>query len=52
MRHSHNHGVTAPVAGIYIPYTPPMPVEQRDRLYRGWQEAVRRSRAWATVAST
>jgi hypothetical protein len=27
-------------------------VDHRDRLYRGWQEAVRRSRAWATEAST
>jgi len=33
-------------------YTPQMSVEQRDRLYRGWQEAVRRSRAWATEAAT
>ena len=32
-------------------YTPQMSVDRRDRLYRGWQEAVRRSRAWATEAS-
>ena len=32
-------------------YTPQMSVEHRDRLYRGWQEAVRRSCAWATEAS-
>ena len=31
-------------------YTPQMSVDRRDRLYRGWQEAVRRSRAWATEA--
>jgi hypothetical protein len=29
-----------------------MSVDHRDRLYRGWQEAVRRSRAWATEAAT
>jgi glycerol kinase len=29
-------------------YTPQMSVDRRDHLYRGWQEAVRRSRAWAT----
>src|SRR5882672_1953197 len=29
-------------------YTPQMSTDHRDRLYRGWQEAVRRSRAWAT----
>jgi len=29
-------------------YTPQMSVEHRDRLYRGWQEAVRRSRDWVT----
>jgi len=29
-------------------YTPQMPAERRARLYRGWQEAVRRARAWAT----
>jgi glycerol kinase len=33
-------------------YTPQMSVAHRDRLYRGWQEAVRRSRAWATEAAT
>ena len=33
-------------------YTPQMSVAHRDRLYRGWQEAVRRSRAWATEVST
>jgi len=33
-------------------YTPQMSVDYRDRLYRGWQEAVHRSRAWATEAST
>jgi glycerol kinase len=33
-------------------YTPQMSVQHRDHLYRGWQEAVRRSRAWATEAST
>jgi len=27
-------------------YTPQMAVAQRDRLYRGWQEAVRRCRDW------
>jgi glycerol kinase len=32
-------------------YTPQMSVAHRDRLYRGWQEAVHRSRAWATEAS-
>jgi glycerol kinase len=33
-------------------YTPQMSVEHRDHLYRGWQEAVRRSRAWGTEAAT
>jgi glycerol kinase len=33
-------------------YTPQMPVERRDRLYRGWQEAVRRSRDWGTQVAT
>jgi glycerol kinase len=33
-------------------YTPQMSVEHRNHLYRGWQEAVRRSRAWAIEAST
>jgi glycerol kinase len=28
-------------------YTPQMSVDHRNRLYRGWQEAVRRSRGWA-----
>ncbi len=28
-------------------FTPHMPVEQRERLYRGWQKAVSRSRDWA-----
>src|SRR5262252_4300982 len=32
-------------------YTPQISVDRRDRLYRGWQEAVRRSRAWATEAA-
>ena len=27
-------------------YTPQMSVAHRDRLYDGWQEAVRRSRGW------
>ena len=29
-------------------YTPQMSVAHRDRLYCGWQEAVRRSRGWVT----
>jgi len=33
-------------------YTPKMPMERRDRLYRGWQEAVRRSRDWVTQVAT
>jgi glycerol kinase len=33
-------------------YTPRMSVDHRDRLYRGWQEAVRRSRGWATERVT
>src|SRR5262245_17470792 len=33
-------------------YLTQMSVEHLDRLYRGWQEAVRRSGAWATEAST
>jgi glycerol kinase len=28
-------------------YTPHMLAAQSDQLYRGWQEAVRRSRSWA-----
>jgi glycerol kinase len=28
-------------------YTPHLPVERCDQLYRGWQEAVRRARGWA-----
>jgi glycerol kinase len=30
-------------------YTPGMPAERCERLYRGWQEAVRRSRGWVTA---
>jgi glycerol kinase len=33
-------------------YTPQMSVDRRDRLYRGWQEAARRSRGWATEIVT
>jgi glycerol kinase len=33
-------------------YTPQMTVDRRDRLYRGWQEAVHRSRGWATEKMT
>jgi len=33
-------------------YTPQMSVERRDRLYRGWQEAVRRCRGWVTEGTT
>src|SRR5262245_62606452 len=33
-------------------YTPQMPVEHRDRLYRGWQEAVRRAVDWGTPVET
>lgn len=29
-------------------YRPRMPVEQSDRLYRGWQQAVARARGWTT----
>jgi glycerol kinase len=30
-------------------YTPRLPAEQSEQLYRGWQEAVRRSRNWAVA---
>jgi glycerol kinase len=33
-------------------YMPQMSVDHRDRLYRGWQEAARRSRGWATERVT
>jgi glycerol kinase len=33
-------------------FTPRMPPEQSNRLYRGWQEAVNRTRGWAARLST
>ena len=30
-------------------YTPHLPAEQSEQLYRGWQEAVRRARNWAVA---
>src|SRR2546425_622551 len=33
-------------------YTPQMSTDHRNRLYCGWQEAVRRSRGWATEIVT
>lgn len=32
-------------------YVPQLPTAQRDRLYAGWREAVRRARGWTTAAS-
>ena len=42
--------VIAAQGGIERVFQPTMPEAERDRLYRGWQEAVRRTMGWARAA--